>query len=240
MAIIVSQGNPADSDMIKGTPWRMAKLLLIVFSFLALGALNVLTLVSDQVHAAGYSAITAILAKVAPATASARFLSNSPTAKMQRDIAVATKKSSQEKAVLVASSKALEAKHVALEKNFNKVEASHAALKRTAEIRAVAVKTTSRRLAVRSLKNVTRNVGAVFGEAVPFLGTSIMLTVTALDVRDACETLKDINKLNDVFDLQIEDETKVCGMEVPTAASVLHRVKTKSSEALQSAKDALD
>ncbi len=239
MEIVGAQASLPESGVAKGTLWRSAKRLLFIFSFLGLGSLNVLTLVNDQVHADGYGALKAILATVAADAASSRFLSNSPTAKRQSDVAAATKKIAQEKAVLVASSKALEAKHVALEKSFKEVEATHTALRRTSEKRAAAVMKASKRMVFRSMTNATRNVSSVAAEAIPVIGTAIILGVTAWDVYDDCQTLKDINELNRVFDHEQEDETKVCGMKVPTKDAVWAQTRTNAKAVYQSAADAL-
>ncbi len=66
-----------------------------------------------------------------------------------------------------------------------------------------------------------------------------MLTVTAWDVYDACETLKDINELNSVFDHPPEDKTKVCGMHMPNLGQVLAQTKTNAKAVYQSAANAL-
>lgn len=239
MGTIGAQASLPESGVVRGPVWRRAKSLLIALSFLGLASLNVLTLVSDEVHATGYSAIKAILATAVLDSAVSRVLSNSPTAKRQRDVAVATKMLSHEKEVLVASGKALEAKHLTLVKSFKEVEVANGALKRTSEIRATAVIKASKRLAVRSMTNATRNVSSVFAEAIPIVGTGIMLAVTAWDIHDACETMKDINELNTVFDHQQEDQTKVCGMKVPTKEEVLAQIRTNTKATYQSAADAL-
>ena len=230
--------NP-EAPVKSSTPWRSAKRLLLTLSFFSLALLNVLTLVSDKVHSAGYDAVKAILATAAPEAAALRILSQSPTAKRQHDVAAATQTLSQEKNVLVASNQELQARQALLVKSLQEVEASHSALKRTSEIRAAAVLKTSTRVARRSLINTTRNVSSVFAEAIPILGTGIMLAVTAWDVHDACATLKDINELNSVFDHPPEDQTKVCGMNVPTPKQVLTQIKTNTKAVYQSAVDAL-
>lgn len=239
MGTIIAEASPPGTGMTRDVRWRSAKRLLLIFSFLGLVSLNVLTLASDQVHAVSYNAIKAILARVVPVAEASRFLSSSPTAKRQNDVAGATKKITQEKTVLLASKKALETKHLALEKSFKEIEATHTALKRTSETRAAAVMTTSQRLAVRSLTNASRNVSSVFAETIPIVGTGIILAVTAWDVHDACETLKDINKLNSVFDHPQEDEVKVCGMKVPTKQEVLAKARANANAVYQSAAGAL-
>ncbi|MGV8805106.1 MAG: hypothetical protein ACWA6Y_09105 [Polaromonas sp.] len=235
MQIVANTEAPAKNP----TPWRSAKRLLLILFFFGLASLNVLTLVSDQVHSAGYGAMKAILATAVSEAAASRILSKSPMAKRQKDVSVAIQKLSQEKNVLVASSQALQARQAMLVKSLQEVEASHSALKRTSEIRAAAVLKTSKRVAVRSLVNTTRNVSSVFAEAIPIVGTGVMLAVTVWDVHDACETLKDINELNSVFDHPPENQTKVCGMNVPTRKQVLDQTRTNAKAVYQSAADAL-
>lgn len=189
MQIPANTEAPAKSP----APWRNARRLLLVLCFFGLASLNVLTLVSDKVHSAGYDAMKAMLVMAVPEAAASRLLSNSPTAKRQHDVA----------------------------------------------IKAAAVLKTSKRIAVRSLVNTTRNVSSVFAEAIPIVGTGAMLAVTAWDVHDACETLKDLNELNSVFDHPPEDKTKVCGMHVPSAKQVLEQTRTNAKAVYQSAADAL-
>ena len=185
-------------------PWLSAKRLLLILSFFGLASLNVLTLVSEQVHTAGYSVMKAILARAVPEAEASRLLSQSPTVRRQHDVAAATQVLLQEKSA-----------------------------------RAAVVLKTSNRIAVRSLKNTTRNVFSVFAKAIPGLGTGTILALTAWDVYDVCETLKDINELNSVFDHPPEDQTKVCGMKVPTPKQVLTQIKTNAKAVDQSAAEVL-
>lgn len=220
-------------------PWRIAKRLLLILSFFGFASLNILTLVSDKIHSAGYDAVKAALAMAVPEAAAKQILSKSPTAKRQHDVAAATQTLLQEKNLLVASNKALQTRQALLEKSLQEVEASHSTLKHTSATRAAAALKTSTRVARRSLINTTRNVSSVFAEAIPIVGTGVILAVTAWDVHDACETLKDINELNSVFDHPPEDQTQVCGMNVPTAKQVFAQTKTNANAVYQSTKDVL-
>lgn len=215
------------------------KPLLLIFSLFSLASLNVLTLVSDKAHAAGYSAIKALLATAIPDAAASRILSNSSTVKRKLDATAATQKLAAERDIAVASSKVLEAKQLTLAKSLKEVEASHSALKYTSTLRTAAVLKTSKRLAIRTATNATRNVSSVFAEAIPLLGTGIMLGVTAWDLYDACDTLKDINELNSVFDLQQENQSTVCGIKMPTKKQVFDATRTNTAVIYQSAEDAL-
>ena len=239
MTTIKARANSPAPQVRSQTLRRNTNRLLIVLLLLGLGSLNVLTLLSDKVHTAGYSAIRAILATAVPDAVASRMLSNSSTVRRQKDVAVAARKLSDEMAMLVASSKALEAKQASLLKSLKEVEAANGALKRSSEIRATAVAKASKRLAFRSVTNATRNVSSVFVEAAPIVGTGIILAVTALDVHDACETLKDVNEMNSVFGHQQEDQTKVCGMKIPANMEVWDWINANTKAAYQSAADTL-
>ena len=195
--------NP-EAPLKSPKPWLSARRLLLLLSFFGLASLNILTLVSDQVHTTGYGAVKAILARVLPEAEASRLLSQSPTVRRQHDVAAATQVLLQEKSA-----------------------------------RAAVVLKTSNRIAVRSLKSITRNVSSGVVKAIPALGTGVILAATAWDVHDTCETLKDINELNRVFDHPPEDQTEVCGMHVPKPGKVATQVKTKTIAVYQAAMKAL-
>lgn len=93
----------------------------------------------------------------------------------------------------------------------------------------------SRRVTLSSL----RNVGAMAGEALPFVGVAVVAGVTALEVRDACETLKDIHELNVAFNPDAapsEDVKTVCTIEVPTREELMATVSQTPEKAWESAK----
>jgi len=110
----------SDSVKPKG---RLARTLLVALLLLALGALNILTLVNSQIHDVGYGAVKAILSSSVGDAVLSRILSNSPTANRRRDVAIATKVLSDEKSILSASNKSLVEKHAVLEKSQKEVVA---------------------------------------------------------------------------------------------------------------------
>jgi hypothetical protein len=61
--------------------WRISKTLLIVAVILGLGALNVLTIVNDQAHAAGFNFLKSVLTPLVTEANLSRLLSHSPTQK---------------------------------------------------------------------------------------------------------------------------------------------------------------
>lgn len=58
-----------------------------------------------------------------------------------------------------------------------------------------ASKAVSQKIAKRLIRNVTVNTGSVLVESFPYLGVGTLIGVTAMDVNDACETMKDINNM---------------------------------------------
>jgi hypothetical protein len=167
--------------------WHRTKILLIGVCMLGLVLLNILTLVNDNIHTTLYTGLKAILASsVADATMS-RLLSNSPSQK-----------------------------YSVLEITHKVIETEHAELKRVAEKRAGVVKMISSRISKRTVSNAFNNALDAPAEAVPVLGAAAMLALTASDIIDDCQTLKDLNDLNISFEQEQEDETAVCGLKVPS------------------------
>lgn len=206
----IAQPQPPQPESRRATVWGKLKTLTVVLVLLGLASLNVLTLVNDTIHAAAYGFMRAILAGVVADATVSRLLSKSPTIRRQTDVAA-----------LSASTKALEKKH--------------ADLARASQDKAATARKVSKRLVSRAAANATRNASSVFGESIPYVGIAIILGVTALDIRDACETVKDANELNQVFGDEQEDHTRICGMEVPTKDKVLAEVKANWKAAYQSA-----
>ena len=87
---------------------------------------------------------------------------------------------------------------------------------------------------------MARNVGSLPAEAIPFIGATVIVGVTALDVYDACETMKDMHELNAVFEPEQpinQDVSQVCGTEVPSVQTVWSTIDHGTEKAW---KDAMD
>ncbi|MEI6268459.1 MAG: hypothetical protein WCP01_06225 [Methylococcaceae bacterium] len=80
------------------------------------------------------------------------------------------------------------------------------------------VHTVSNRIIKRTAKNVATNVGSIAAESIPFLGPATILVVTALDIKDGCDNVHDIQEIDKA--LGIEDvennEDSVCGIKLPS------------------------
>jgi hypothetical protein len=166
--------------------WHASKILLIVFSFLGLGSLNLLTLLNDEAHTAGLNFIRSILAPALSDATISRLLSQSPSQKYSE-----------------------------LEKSYKAFEAKHVELKRVSANRSQAVKNSSAKIARRAVANATKNVSSFAAEAIPGFGVAAIVVLTVSDLYDDCQTLKDLNELKISFEQEIEDENKVCGIQFP-------------------------
>lgn len=81
-----------------------------------------------------------------------------------------------------------------------------------------AVKNISKRISQRVVRNIGVNVSSIPVQSVPYLGAALVLSVTAADIYDGCQTIKDTNEMllmvGDKND--ITDENVVCGVKLPS------------------------
>jgi hypothetical protein len=124
----------------------------------------------------------------------------------------------------------------ALAGNYAALEQAHAqALDEATQLRlfmhasAVTVRTAAERVAGRTVTGARRSLSSVAGQAIPYAGVTLILGLTAAEIDDACDTLKDINRVS-----------TVCGMQVPASADVLAEVANNWGAAYQSAAEAMN
>ncbi len=243
--------------------FRRIRQVLIIGLILVLSAINVATIVSDTAHEFALDALRGVIAAFSDATAS-RIIASSTTSKINRAVAERTAALSREvteverkhKATLDALNERhrllmskhanlerahldLGTKYSALEKTHVELKGKHAELSQVSARRAKAVKTFSKSLGERTVKNVSRNVTSVPGEAIPYLGTALLVGVTSWDIYDACQTIKELNVVNLEFANEAADDQRVCGMKVPTQEEVVAQIQGNWREAYASAAVAL-
>lgn len=88
-----------------------------------------------------------------------------------------------------------------------------------------AVSDTMDRVGPRMVHMTQRNIASIPGEALPFIGISVVVAATTWELSDACDTMEDLHELDVALnpDRAIESG-EVCGMKVPTAAEVRDKV----------------
>ncbi|MRX49757.1 hypothetical protein GI374_04685 [Paracoccus sp. S-4012] len=108
---------------------------------------------------------------------------------------------------------------------------------------AEAVADTSDRLARRTATATARNVGSVFGEALPVVGIGVIAAATAWELHDACEMMKDMRELDVAMnpDRALPPEaTAVCGMQAPSRTEIWNAVASSPGSAWEGAQGFYD
>jgi hypothetical protein len=93
----------------------------------------------------------------------------------------------------------------------------------------------------RAVKTAKREVTSMPAEAIPYLGTAVIVGVTALEIYDLCATLKDMSALKRAFNpdfMQSDEELEVCAIKVPPKEEILAAVKASPKKAWEAAKEA--
>ena len=222
------------------------KITILILIIVGLLISNVLSLIDDAFHSAAYGLVGGILGSALVMKA-ADLLKNSPTIKRRTDVQRMTAKVMAEKQALQVAKVGAEARHAALMKSHQAIEAEKAVvtkardeLQQKAAQRTVATKAFAAKVSARTVKNASRNLSGMAGEAIPYIGVGVLVGITTLEIMDACDTLKDVNELKAAFDLGKEDESKVCGMKVPSKDEVLASVKANWQAAYKTAVDSIN
>lgn len=104
-----------------------------------------------------------------------------------------------------------------------------------------AVSQTVMQIGRRSSRSAARSVASMPGEAIPWIGTAVIVGVTSLEIRDLCLTMKDMTELQRAFDPSFktnEDDLEVCAIKVPPKEEIVAAVKASPGKAWEAAKEA--
>lgn len=79
------------------------------------------------------------------------------------------------------------------------------------------------KIKTRIAKNVSVNLASIPAESIPIIGIASIVAVTVMDLRDACDTMTDLDDLSVTlgFEDADPDTTKVCGETVPSKEKVM-------------------
>ena len=101
-----------------------------------------------------------------------------------------------------------------------------------------AVNETADLVSGRARNSASRELGSMAGEALPWVGTAVIVGVTTLELRDLCQTITDMNELRRAFDPTLvpdENQRTVCSMEVPTRQELWDATKSSPQRAWEQA-----
>jgi biopolymer transport protein ExbB/TolQ len=79
------------------------------------------------------------------------------------------------------------------------------------------VRNYANKITSRISRNAIKNASSIMPQLLPGLGDALTISITALDVIDACNNIREINELQSIFEVEpIENhENEVCGLKIP-------------------------
>ena len=98
---------------------------------------------------------------------------------------------------------------------------------------AQAVGSTTSGVKRRAAKTAAKSVSAMAFEATPFIGAAAIVSVTAWELKDLCETAKDMDALNRALnpdETTNDGQTSVCTIVVPTSEELQEKVSKRTAE----------
>lgn len=107
-------------------------------------------------------------------------------------------------------------KHVKLLSDHGILNAQHSNLIQVQARRDAAAKKLSSRVAPRVIHTATRAASSLPVKVAPLAGAAVAVGMTLWDIKDMCDTLHDINEMNQVFGHPAADTQRVCGIRVPS------------------------
>ena len=96
-----------------------------------------------------------------------------------------------------------------------------------------AVGSTTKGIKRRAVKTAAKSVSAMAFEATPLIGAAAIVGVTTWELKDLCETAKDMDALNRALnpDETTDDgQTSICSIVVPTREELQEKVSKQTEE----------
>lgn len=213
------QAKPVKRTGMLGWFLRL-KTLMVVFSLVGLLASNIAAVLHAGFHDLLYTGIRKALLVVNEGVAN---LATRKSKAVELDDRVRKETASLRKQTDEAHARRTKAE-VDLDGERAKVKRAHLDLddvKAKRLIDAKEAKLVAGRVRERLAKGVARNVSSVPAESIPYLGIGVTLSMTALDLYDACQTMKEFNELLLKLGQGVESDEAVCGMKLPTKDEVV-------------------
>lgn len=199
---------------------RSAKGMFVSALVLGLVAINVLTLIDAKFHSSAYGVVVSTVKAFKAFGLGDTVLANSPTMVKEREIESTTRNLQAEVSRLEVSVAALSVANTALLADKKILNEWRDRSKNT-------VSRIASKIKARSARNAAANVAELLPASIPLLGIPVNVALTVMDVNDACNTMKDLNEMNQEFELDQEDVTRVCGLRVPSTDEVKQWVRDK-------------
>ena len=101
-----------------------------------------------------------------------------------------------------------------------------------------AVSQITKRITRRTIVGVGRNITAAYAEAIPVSGVAVILGITAWELYDACQTMKDMDEINKSMGIHdTVEKGKVCGKKLPSIKEIFKAIKSSPGKVLASVRE---
>ena len=98
-----------------------------------------------------------------------------------------------------------------------------------------AVSRITKNITRRTILGVGRNITAAYAEAIPGPGVAVIVGVTAWELYDACQTMKDMDEINKSMGIDdTVEKDKVCGKKLPSIKEIVKAIKSSPGKVLAS------
>lgn len=110
----------------------------------------------------------------------------------------------------------LRTKHGKLLNEHDVLNTKHSNLVQVQARKDAVAKKVSSRVAPRVIHTATRAASSLPAKVAPLAGAAVAVGMTLWDIKDMCDTLHDINEMNEIFGHPLADTQRVCGIKVPS------------------------
>ena len=112
-----------------------------------------------------------------------------------------------------------------LQKKYDKLVSKNNSLRSKMESNKKKVGKLTDRIAQRTVRVSLKSVASAPVQAIPYAGSIAVVAITASELKDACDTMKDMNDLNRLMGNNVsEDQNTVCGQTVPPVEEMMENV----------------
>ena len=93
-------------------------------------------------------------------------------------------------------------------------------------------------IAKRTIRGVRRSLAAIPADFIPFVGDAIAHGVTVLEIKDACETIEEMDEMNKSMGNEVTvEKDKVCGVKIPSEEEIVKAIKSSPGKVLASVRE---
>lgn len=209
------------------------KNIVFVLLIITLLVSNLASLLSWRAHEVMYKMLSKTVSVLGEKN-SQKVLFNSPKVQLELNIERRTNELSTKVAQFKTSNQNLKTENQNLKTSNQNLKTNLNNLNKTISTHKSKAKSAIQLIQKRIQKNITRNVVALPSEGVPAVSFGVGVLVTAMDIYDACETMKDFNSVLVAMGEDVVTDQSVCGVNMPSFAKLMSMGTSDGNSGLSS------